>query len=182
MIDILDARGRVVCAGTLVSSDWVITAGACLEAAAEVQWGPQRILVRERVAEPRGGTGAAALLRLEHSMCLNSALRMDDGSNIGAGQLALPSTYQWQTRWASEDNVHRASVDTTASKHVLGLSMLRSPGTAGRVVPRAARGDGRDFFQEGLRLECLPLERNHAVLPQTTTPRDLRASALPGTH
>jgi hypothetical protein len=87
--------------------------------ASEVQvWGLQRVSVREVVPHPRGGTEAVALLRLEHAVC-SRALPMDDGSNIGAGQLALPSTYQWQTRWASEDNVHRASADTTTSKRVL---------------------------------------------------------------
>jgi hypothetical protein len=90
VIDILDGSGRVVCAGTLVSSDWVLTAGACARLASEVQiWGVQRVSVREVLPDPRGGTEAVALLRLEHAVC-SRALRMDDGSNIGAGQLALP--------------------------------------------------------------------------------------------
>ncbi|KAJ1472190.1 hypothetical protein T484DRAFT_3647899 [Baffinella frigidus] len=126
VVEILDSSGRVVCGGGLIGKEWVITAGACLDSSAEVQWGPQRILVVERVADPRGGTEAVALLRLEHAICFNHTLRMDDGSNIGAGQLALPSSYQWQTRWASEDNLYRASADTPTSKHVLRLSMLRS--------------------------------------------------------
>jgi len=85
VVDILDGSGRVVCAGALIAPDWVLTAGACADAASEVQLlGVQRVGVHERVADPRGGTEAVALLRLEHAVCLPSvALRMDDGSNIG---------------------------------------------------------------------------------------------------
>ena len=90
MIDILDGSGRVVGAGTLVSSDWVLTAGACARLASEVHvWGVQRVSVREVVPGPREGAEAVALLRLQHAVC-SRALPMDDGSNIGAGQLALP--------------------------------------------------------------------------------------------
>ena len=89
-VHVLDASGRVVCAGALVSPDWVLTALACLEAAEEVQWGPQRIGVRERVADPRGGAAGVALLRLEHAVCLKSvALRIDDGGNVVSGQPLL---------------------------------------------------------------------------------------------
>ena len=84
-VDILDASGRVVCAGALIAPDWVLTAGACADAASEVQLlDLQRVGVHERVTDPRGGTEAVALLRLKHAVCLTSvALRMDDGSNIG---------------------------------------------------------------------------------------------------
>ncbi|KAJ1484755.1 hypothetical protein T484DRAFT_1796123 [Baffinella frigidus] len=87
VVDILDKNERVVCAGSLVAADWVLTAGACAEAAVDVQWGPQRMGVRERVADPRGGAEAVALLRLEHAVCLKSvAVRMDDdASTIAAG-------------------------------------------------------------------------------------------------
>ena len=99
VVDILDASGRVMCHGALVAPDWVLTAGACLEVAFEVQWGPQRMGVIEAVEGGGGGAETVALLRLEHAVCSNSVdLRMDDDSNIGAGPpplirlSALPST------------------------------------------------------------------------------------------
>ena len=80
VVDILDARGLVVCAGALIAPDWVLTAGACADAASEVLlWGLQRVGCMSTLRY-----GAVALLRLEHGVCLTSvALRMDDGSAIG---------------------------------------------------------------------------------------------------
>ena len=94
MVDILDASRRVVCSGALIAPDWVLTANACLESAAGVQWGPQLMGIAERVPDPRGGSEAVALLRLEHSVCLKSiTLRMDDGANVGAGLALIHSQH-----------------------------------------------------------------------------------------
>lgn len=114
VVNILDASGRVVCAGAMIAPDWVLTAGTCADAASEVLLlGLQRVSIREVVLDLRGGAEAVALLRLEHAVCSRAQYRMDDGSNIGAGLAliirlsALPSAYQCkQTRWESEDSLH----------------------------------------------------------------------------